>query len=214
MSLNEALFHRTEDGQLKGMLIMTEDQTTRAFVRAPAVEMSSWYKGILISNLATAKDTAGAFDFVVTKMRQGTEPPPHVHEREDEMFYVLEGSLDIYAGRECLRVGPGECAFLPKLKPHAFRISTAEVHMLVLMTPGGFLKATASMSVPAQSLHIPPDDGVTYANVDLGATISLFEQFGVRFLAPGEIARDLPAFPLNPAQRPPASLRNAQPLAA
>jgi quercetin dioxygenase-like cupin family protein len=70
---------------------MTAEATFKAFKRAPSVEMSTWYKGILISNLATEQDTGGAFELVVTRMKKGTEPPPHVHEREDEMFYVLEG---------------------------------------------------------------------------------------------------------------------------
>ena len=69
---------------------MTADATVKAFKRAPSVEMSTWYKGILISNLATEQDTGGAFEFFVTRMKKGTEPPPHVHEREHEMFYVLE----------------------------------------------------------------------------------------------------------------------------
>ncbi len=174
---------------------MIIDATIKAFKRAPSVEMSTWYKGILISNLATEQDTGGAFEFVVTKMRKGTEPPPHVHEREDEMFYVLEGMLDVYVGDECFQATAGECIFLPKHQAHAFQIRSSEVHMLVLMTPGGFMNATATMAIPAQSLEIPPDDGITYATVNLVETIKIFDKYGVRFLAPDEIARELPAFP-------------------
>ena len=175
---------------------MTADAILKAFKRAPSVEMSTWYKGILISNLATEQDTGGAFEFVITKMKKGTEPPPHVHEREHEMFYVLEGTIDVYVGNECFRVTAGECAFLPKHKPHAFKIHSSEVQMLALMTPGGFMNATAAMGIPAQSLDIPPDDGITYATVDLAATIKVFEKYGVRFLGPDEITVKLPAFPI------------------
>jgi quinol monooxygenase YgiN len=70
--------------------------------------------------------------------------------------------------------------------------------MLVLMTPGGFMNASATMAIPAQSLDIPPDDGITYATVDLDETIKVFAKYGVRFLAPDEIAVELPAFPLSP----------------
>jgi hypothetical protein len=68
--------------------------------------------------------------------------------------------------------------------------------MLALMTPGGFLSATATMAIPAQSLAIPPDDGITYATVNLDETMKVFAKYGVRFLAPDEIAGELPAFPL------------------
>ena len=177
---------------------MTSDVILEAFKRAPSVEKSTWYKGILISSLATDQDTGGGFEFVVTKMRKGTEPPPHVHEREHEMFYVLEGILEVYVGVECLRATAGECVFLPKRRPHAFKIQSSEIHMLVLMTPGGFMNASASMAIPARSLDIPPDDGVTYATVDLEETMALFGKYGVRFLTPDEVARDLPAFPPHP----------------
>jgi hypothetical protein len=131
-------------------------------------------------------------------MRKGTEQPPHVHEREHEMFYILEDVIDVYVGDECFRATAGECVFLPKLKAHAFRIQSSKVHMLVLMTPGGFMNASAKMAIPAQSLDIPPDDGITYATVDLNETIKVFEKYGIRLLSPDEIARELPAFPLSP----------------
>lgn len=177
---------------------MTADASLKAFKRAPSLGLSTWYKGILISSLATARDTGGAFEFVAARMRKGTEPPPHVHEREHEMFHVLEGLVDVYVGSECLRAASGECVFLPKGRPHAFRIHSEQVHMLVLMTPGGFMDASAAMAIPAQSLEIPPDDGVTYATVDLAETMRVFAEYGVRFLAPDEIAAELPAYPLLP----------------
>jgi quercetin dioxygenase-like cupin family protein len=98
---------------------MTADAIVKAFKRAPSVETSTWYKGIPISNLATEQDTGGAFEFVVTRMKNGTEPPPHVHEREHEMFYVLEGMIDVYVGDECFRAAAGEYAFPPKGKARA-----------------------------------------------------------------------------------------------
>ena len=175
---------------------MTEEASITAFRRAPSIEMSTWYKGILISNLVTEQDTGGAFELVVSKITKGTEPPPHVHEREDEMFYILDGTIDVFVGNECLRAVVGECVFLPRRHAHAFKIQSAEIHMLVFMTPGGFMNATATMAIPAQCLDIPPDDGFTYATVDLGETIRTFDSYGVAFLSPSEIAAMIPAFPL------------------
>jgi hypothetical protein len=56
------------------------------------------------------------------------------------------------------------------------------------------------LAIPAQSLDIPPDDGITYATVDLGETRKVFEKYGVRFLAPEEIAIEIPAFPMRPSR--------------
>lgn len=148
----------------------------------------------------TERATGGAFEFVSTKMNSGTEPPPHVHEREHEMFYILDGTLDVYVGHEYFRATAGACVFLPKQIPHAFKIRAANIHMLVLLTPGGFMNASAAMGIPAESLNIPPNDGITYATVDLGETIKLFTQYGIRFLTPEEITRDLSALSLAESQ--------------
>jgi mannose-6-phosphate isomerase-like protein (cupin superfamily) len=89
------------------------------FKHAPTLDISTWYKGILSTQLATDENTGGAFDLVLAKMKSGTEPPPHVHTREHEFFYVLDGSLDAYVDDKVFQVGPGECVFLPVGRPHA-----------------------------------------------------------------------------------------------
>ena len=55
----------------------------RAFKRAPALGLSQWENGNLTTNLAETKDTNGAFLLVEARLAPGTEPPPHVHTRED-----------------------------------------------------------------------------------------------------------------------------------
>ena len=94
----------------------TASKILEGFKRGPSIEMSTWYKGILTSQLATEQDTGGAFDIVMSYMRSGTEPPPHVHEREHEFFYVLEGELEGFIADKCFRVSKGECVFSPGLR--------------------------------------------------------------------------------------------------
>jgi mannose-6-phosphate isomerase-like protein (cupin superfamily) len=93
-----------------------------AFKRAPFLSLSQWENGNLTTNLAEKKDTNGAYLLVEAMLAPGTEPPPHVHTREDEFFYVLEGEFDVYIGKEAFKVGTGECVFLPRFRPHAFVI--------------------------------------------------------------------------------------------
>lgn len=166
----------------------------KPFKHAPSVAISTWYKGILSTQLATDENTGGAFDVVLSHMRSGTEPPPHVHTREHEFFYVLDGKLDAYIGNNVFHVGPGECAFFPVGTPHAFIIRSPEIRMLVLVTPGGLMKCIASMAVPAERMEIPSDT-VTYATANLEETIKIFLKHGLRFLSPEEIADEMPAFP-------------------
>jgi mannose-6-phosphate isomerase-like protein (cupin superfamily) len=168
--------------------------TLSPFKHAPTVDISTWYKGILSTQLATDENTGGAFDLVFANMKSGTEPPPHVHTREHELFYILDGSLDAYVDDDVFHVGPGECVFHPLGRPHAFIIRSPEIRMLTLMTPGGFMRAVAPMAMPAQKMEIP-SDMVTYATADLEETMKIFMKHGLRFLSPEEIAQQMPAFP-------------------
>jgi mannose-6-phosphate isomerase-like protein (cupin superfamily) len=55
---------------------------------------------------------------LVSKMRRGTEPPPHVHSQEDEFLYVLLGDVTFYADGQVFSAAAGECIFLPRGTPH------------------------------------------------------------------------------------------------
>jgi mannose-6-phosphate isomerase-like protein (cupin superfamily) len=201
--------------------------TVRAYKRSPALTNSTWYKGNLIrshfkillqgesprkirgrttimaflrqflSQMAGTADNNGAFDLTISKVRRGTEPPPHIHSREDEVFYVLSGEMRVYVGREVFPVAAGECMFLPRRKPHAFLITSEEVHMIAFVTPGGFLDTVNKMNAPEEQMEVPADvDTVTYANADLTDTTKVFEQHGVRFLTADEIHTQMPQYPL------------------
>src|SRR5262245_1393657 len=84
------------------------------YKRSPALRTSLWYNGIILHQMAGATDNSGAFDLAISKMRRGTEPPPHVHSREDEFFHVLSGEMRFYVDGEVFTVTAGECMFLPR----------------------------------------------------------------------------------------------------
>ena len=60
------------------------------------------------------------FLLVEALVAPGTEPPPHVHTREDELFYVLEEEFDVYVGKEAFNVkswGVRVYAKIPSRRP-------------------------------------------------------------------------------------------------
>jgi quercetin dioxygenase-like cupin family protein len=66
-------------------------------------------------------------------------PPPHVHDRLHDMFYVLEGSLTVVLDGTDHVVGPGSFACVPPGVVHTFRNdSPAPVRLLNFNTPSGF----------------------------------------------------------------------------
>ena len=73
-----------------------------------------------------------AFLEYITKM--GEEPPDHTHRTEDEMFYVLEGSVTFRCGEETFDVGKGGFIFLPAGINHGYTIRSEEPVRLIVVT--------------------------------------------------------------------------------
>jgi quercetin dioxygenase-like cupin family protein len=177
-------------------------RSLRPYKRSPGLANSTWYKGILVSQLAGTADNDGAFDLVIGKLRRGTEPPPHVHSREHEFFYLLAGEMTVYVDGEVFTVSEGECMFLPRGIPHAFLITSEEMHNITLITPGGFFDAISRLNAPVKRMELPTDaEDATYANSDLTETIQVFEEHGIRLLTMDEIRAEMPQYPLDGAVR-------------
>jgi mannose-6-phosphate isomerase-like protein (cupin superfamily) len=67
------------------------------------------------------------------------DTPRHVHEREDELFHILEGGHVFECGDERFAVRPGDFLALPRGVPHAHRrVVPGEGRFLVMTCPGGF----------------------------------------------------------------------------
>jgi quercetin dioxygenase-like cupin family protein len=145
--------------------------------------------------LAGTKDNNGSFDLCIIRIARGTEPPPHVHSREHEYFYILAGEMRVYVEDKVFELTTGDSMFLPLGKPHAFRILSDEAHWIALITPGGLFDAVGRMNVPAERMEVPKDaDTVTYTNADMTETIKVFEQYGLRFLTAEESRRGMPQY--------------------
>jgi quercetin dioxygenase-like cupin family protein len=68
----------------------------------------------------------------------GEGPPLHVHTREDETVYVLEGEFRWKLGDELSVTGPGSFVFIPRGVSHTWQvIGEGEGRMLVTFFPAG-----------------------------------------------------------------------------
>jgi mannose-6-phosphate isomerase-like protein (cupin superfamily) len=94
--------------------------------------------GVTILLRIPSEATGGTFT-LFEEIPPMVDTPPHVHEREDELFYVLEGEHVIEVGDEEFRAGPGGFVFAPRGVPHAQRRVVPGVGRLLVQTsPGGF----------------------------------------------------------------------------
>jgi mannose-6-phosphate isomerase-like protein (cupin superfamily) len=67
--------------------------------------------------------------------------PPHIDHRDDEAFFVLEGTYDCRLGDCNLTCGPGESFFAPRGTPHAFKnVGDTQARMLIVQSPGGLIE--------------------------------------------------------------------------
>src|SRR5579883_781363 len=82
--------------------------------------------------LLTGEQTANAFAQWEAHIPPGGGPPLHVHSREDESFYVIEGTIQCQFGETHFAASAGECVFLPRGVPHRFRNeSSAPARVLI-----------------------------------------------------------------------------------
>jgi quercetin dioxygenase-like cupin family protein len=116
--------------------------------------------GELITVLAGAEQTGGSFGLMESVLAQGAEPPPHVHHREDESFFVMDGALTVRVGDESFSARPGSFIFCPRDVPHLLTLESAEVRTLTLVTPGGLESFFIDIGEPAPTRTLPttPDE--------------------------------------------------------
>jgi quercetin dioxygenase-like cupin family protein len=125
--------------------------------------------------------TGDRFSLVEIHGEPGDMPPLHVHDDEDETFFVLEGSLELHiAGRDPVVVQPGEAAFAPRGVAHVYRvISSTPARWLVALPGSGFAAFVCEVSVPAPSPVLPPS-----ADLDPVQIAACAARHGIEILAP------------------------------
>jgi quercetin dioxygenase-like cupin family protein len=163
------------------------------YKRRTDLETTYAYMGSLMTFLVESKDTGGNFSLMEYRAKPGNEPPPHWHEGEDEIFYVLEGEMEAYLGDEVLRIGAGETLFLPRGEPHAWYILSPSFRMLIMISPGQLDGYFRQMGQPAETLELN-DDAVTYAMSDPQHAIELGAKYSVQFLTPEQTKKAFPKY--------------------
>jgi quercetin dioxygenase-like cupin family protein len=121
-----------------------------------SLDHSVWYNGALMTFLATGEDTQRQFGLIEVFGRRGNVPPPHIHHKEDEIFYVLEGEIIVSVGDHTMKGTPGTMIFLPRDVRHSFTIESEQFRMLNLVTPAGFEAWFREFGVPAPAMTLPP----------------------------------------------------------
>jgi mannose-6-phosphate isomerase-like protein (cupin superfamily) len=115
-----------------------------------------WWFGALAEIKATAADTGGLMSIVEVTEPPGAQAPLHVHHRDDEGFWILEGEATFEVGGTTIEVGAGDYVFGPRDIPHRFAVGPRGCRMLFVLAPGGFEDLVRATSEPAPSRTLPP----------------------------------------------------------
>jgi mannose-6-phosphate isomerase-like protein (cupin superfamily) len=100
--------------------------------------VTTWFNGDIYSVMLTGQQTGGQVGLVEATVPPGGGPPPHVHERTDETFYVVHGELEFLDGDKVFTALAGDAVFLPRGTVHRFRNPGIQPARLVFIyTPGG-----------------------------------------------------------------------------
>jgi quercetin dioxygenase-like cupin family protein len=118
----------------------------------------------------TGRETEGALLLALNNYPPGAGVPVHVHSREDEVFHILQGEVEITLGGQVFTAGAGQSASLPRGIPHAWKaVGTEDVKFILVTTPSGMEDMFRELSA------LPPGPP------DMPMIVSICRRYGIEF---------------------------------
>jgi len=116
--------------------------------------------------------------------------PLHMHTREDEYSFVLQGRMGALLGDDVVEAGPGDLVFKPRNQWHTFWNAGDEpCRILEIISPAGFERFFQELVDMGGAIEADPDEltalGERYGlSFDLESVPGLAERFGLRIGEP------------------------------
>ena len=102
--------------------------------------------------LVTGAQSNGGYFIMEAIIPPGGGPPLHIHHREDECFYLLEGILDITLAEQKVKATTGDFVQIPRGTVHAFfNAGNTTARMLLFFSPAGMDKYFEEVLEPVQN---------------------------------------------------------------
>ena len=120
---------------------------------------------------ATGADMGGCYSVFETTVPAGSGPPPHMHHREEEAFYVLEGQFEFKVGEKVISAATGSFLVAPRDVPHVFRnVGQTPARLLIVVTPSGFEDFVEEFAT------LPYDEPP-----DIARMVAIGQKYGIEF---------------------------------
>ncbi|QIN82176.1 cupin domain-containing protein [Rubrobacter tropicus] len=146
---------------------------------APGEGKKLWIVDELMTFVVSGGETRGTYALTDSTVPPGGEAPPHVHHREDEAFWMLEGELEVTVGDDTVTASPGSFVRLPRDVPHSYiNAASAPARFLTLMVPAGLEGLFEEVGKPATNPASPPPFG----EEDVEKLLTVAPGYGVEIL--------------------------------
>ncbi|HET8753231.1 MAG TPA: quercetin 2,3-dioxygenase [Salinimicrobium sp.] len=133
-------------------------QQNQQILLNPGEGESYWVLGDLYSFKATSKQTNGNYTLIEQAIQPQGGPPPHIHYREDEAFYVLEGKFSFLCGEKQSIFETGSFLNIPRGTLHTFKnLDEKPGRLLVFISPAGLEEFFYAVGTAAVDLTTAPD---------------------------------------------------------
>jgi quercetin dioxygenase-like cupin family protein len=133
--------------------------------------------------LATGEETNGKYAMWEAIVPPGGGPPPHVHSREEEGFFILEGEITFTINGEKMVAKAGTFANMPVGTPHSFKNESSQpAKMLISVAPAGLEQMFFEVGVPlieGATTALPPTKD------EIEKLLAVAPKYGVEIKLPG-----------------------------
>jgi quercetin dioxygenase-like cupin family protein len=137
--------------------------------------------GDRITFLMTGAETGGSFFMAEVWVAPGGGPPPHVHSREDESFYLQQGTLALQVDGKTLNAAPGDFVHIRRGMVHSFKnVGEQPAKLLMVATPAGIENFFAEAFFPAADIADIPQMSETF----IGRAMQAAPKYGLQLLPP------------------------------
>ena len=132
--------------------------------------------------LATGEDTNGKYALLEAIVPPGGGPPLHVHSREEEGFYILDGEITFTINGEKIVAMAGTFANMPVGTPHSFKNESGQpAKMLISVAPAGLEQMFFEVGVPlaeGATTALPPTKD------EIGKLLAVAPKYGIEIKVP------------------------------
>jgi mannose-6-phosphate isomerase-like protein (cupin superfamily) len=145
---------------------------------------SIWLMGMLITFKAVSEETGGEYSLYELTVPPQLGALPHIHHRETEAYYLLDGEVEFLRGEHTVRARVGEFVFVPGGVIHGFtNVGREPARFMGIVTPGGLHeKLLSGLGEPAKTETLPP---LPEGPPDVERLVQIASKYDTEILPPG-----------------------------